>query len=101
MNEIEFDEAADAFTRDGVYRIDAGSNGISDFVDVTIVREVNQMKTFKIQGLARAARVLAQDDTLDAKTIAERAFMSEWTAARCLEAWREMIRGVGRGRPAA
>jgi hypothetical protein len=39
MNEIEFDEAADAFTRDGVYRIDAGSNGISDFVDVTPLRE--------------------------------------------------------------
>ena len=35
-NERDFDEAAVALTRDGVYRIDAGSNGISDFVDLTI-----------------------------------------------------------------
>ncbi len=35
-NELDFDEVAEALTRDGVYRIDAGSNGISDFVDVTI-----------------------------------------------------------------
>jgi hypothetical protein len=36
MNDLEFDEVADALTRDGVYRIEAGSNGVSDFVDVTI-----------------------------------------------------------------
>jgi hypothetical protein len=36
MNELDFDEVAEALTRDGVYRIDAGSNGVSDFVDVTI-----------------------------------------------------------------
>jgi hypothetical protein len=34
----------------------------------------------------RAARVLAKDDTIDAKTLADRAFMSETTAERCLEA---------------
>jgi hypothetical protein len=31
--------------------------------------------------------VLAKDDTFDAKTLADRAFMSETTAARCKEAW--------------
>jgi hypothetical protein len=36
-NELEFCEVSDAFTRDGVHRIDAGSNGASNFVDVTIV----------------------------------------------------------------
>ena len=63
-------------------------------------------KTFKIPGLAhqkakepehegnrytRAVRVLAQDDTNDVKTLADRAHMSETTAARCLEAWRAVI----------
>jgi len=31
--------------------------------------------------------VLAKDGAIDAKTLADRAFMSETTAARCLEAW--------------
>jgi hypothetical protein len=47
----------------------------------------------------RAARVLAKDDAIDAKTLADRAFMSETTAARCLEAWHALIgalREVGR-----
>jgi hypothetical protein len=35
----------------------------------------------------RAARVLANNDTVDVKTLADRAFMSETTAARCKEAW--------------
>jgi hypothetical protein len=35
----------------------------------------------------RAARVLAKDDTIDVMTLADRAFMSETTAARCKEAW--------------
>ena len=35
----------------------------------------------------RAARVLARDDAIDVKTLADRAFMSETTAARCKEAW--------------
>jgi hypothetical protein len=35
----------------------------------------------------RAARVLAKDDSIDVKTLADRAVMSETTAARCLEAW--------------
>ena len=39
----------------------------------------------------RAARVLAKDDTIDVKTLADRAFMSETTAARCLEAWRACV----------
>jgi hypothetical protein len=39
----------------------------------------------------RAARVLAKDDTIDVKTLADRAFMSESTAARCLEAWRACV----------
>jgi hypothetical protein len=38
MNELEFDEVADALARDGVYRIDVGSNDVSDFVHVTIAR---------------------------------------------------------------
>jgi hypothetical protein len=33
-----------------------------------------------------AARVLAKNDTIDVKPLADRAFMSETTAARCLEA---------------
>ena len=39
----------------------------------------------------RAARVLAKDDTIDVKTLANRAFMSESTAARCLEAWNAYV----------
>jgi hypothetical protein len=39
----------------------------------------------------RAARVLAKDDTIDVATLADRAFMSETTAARCLEAWRACV----------
>jgi hypothetical protein len=39
----------------------------------------------------RAARVLAKDDTIDVKTLADRAFMSETTAARCKEAWDAVI----------
>jgi hypothetical protein len=39
----------------------------------------------------RAARVLAKDDTIDVATLADRAFMSESTAARCLEAWKAVI----------
>jgi hypothetical protein len=39
----------------------------------------------------RAARVLAKNDTIDVKTLADRAFMSETTAARCLEAWRACV----------
>jgi hypothetical protein len=35
----------------------------------------------------RAARVLAKNDKIDVKTLADRAFMSETTAARCKEAW--------------
>ena len=35
----------------------------------------------------RAAPVLAKDDTIDVKTLADKAFMSENTAERCLEAW--------------
>jgi hypothetical protein len=35
--------------------------------------------------------VLAKDDTIDVKTLADRAFMSESTAARCLEAWRACV----------
>jgi hypothetical protein len=31
--------------------------------------------------------VLAKDDSIDVKTLADRAVMSETTAARCLEAW--------------
>ena len=59
--------------------------------------EVNQMaKTQKANAseperegnrYTRAARVLAKDDSIDVKTLADRAFMSETTAARCLEAW--------------
>jgi hypothetical protein len=47
----------------------------------------------------RAARVLAKDDTIDVKTVADRAFMSESTAARCLEAWQacvDALKGGGR-----
>jgi hypothetical protein len=36
---------------------------------------------------ARAARVLAKNDKIDVKTLADRAFMSESTAARCKDAW--------------
>jgi hypothetical protein len=39
----------------------------------------------------RAARVLAKDDTIDVKTLADRAYMSETTAARCLEAWQACV----------
>jgi hypothetical protein len=39
----------------------------------------------------RAARVLAKDGAIDVKTLADRAFMSETTAARCLEAWQAVI----------
>jgi hypothetical protein len=39
----------------------------------------------------RAARVLAKNDKIDVKTLADRAFMSETTAARCLEAWRACV----------
>jgi hypothetical protein len=39
----------------------------------------------------RAARVLAKDDTIDVKTLADRAFMSEATAGRCKEAWDAVI----------
>ena len=35
--------------------------------------------------------MLARDDTIDVKTLADRAFMSESTTARCLEAWRAVI----------
>jgi hypothetical protein len=38
-----------------------------------------------------AACVLARDDTIDVKTLAKRAFMSETTAARCKEAWDAVI----------
>ena len=36
MNELDFSEVSEVFMRDGVYRIDTGSNGMSDFVDVKI-----------------------------------------------------------------
>jgi hypothetical protein len=39
----------------------------------------------------RAARVLAKSDTIDVKTLADRAFMSETTAERCLEAWNACV----------
>jgi hypothetical protein len=39
----------------------------------------------------RAARVLATDDTIDVKPLADRAFMSESTAARCLQAWQACV----------
>jgi hypothetical protein len=39
----------------------------------------------------RAARVLAKNDTIDVKTLADRAFMSETTAERCLEAWNACV----------
>jgi hypothetical protein len=39
----------------------------------------------------RAARVLAKDDTIDVATLSDRAYMSESTAARCLEAWRASV----------
>jgi hypothetical protein len=71
-------------------------------------------KTFKLPGLAhqkakekaeqktkeperegnryvRATRVLAQDDTIDVKTLADRAHMSETTAGHCKEAWDAVI----------
>jgi hypothetical protein len=39
----------------------------------------------------RVARVLAKNETIDVKTLADRAFMSESTAARCLEAWNACV----------
>jgi hypothetical protein len=39
----------------------------------------------------RAARVLAKNDKLSVKELADRAFMSETTAARCLEAWHACV----------
>ena len=39
----------------------------------------------------RAVRVLARDDTIDVKILADRAHMSETTAARCKEAWDAVI----------
>ena len=39
----------------------------------------------------RAARVLAKDDTIDVKTLADRAFLSETTAARFKEGWDAVI----------
>ena len=39
----------------------------------------------------RAARVLAKDDTIDVQTLADRAYMSQTTATRCLEAWRACV----------
>ena len=35
--------------------------------------------------------MLAKDDSIDVKTLADRAFMSETTAARCLEAWNACV----------
>jgi hypothetical protein len=35
----------------------------------------------------RAARVLAKNDKISVKELADKAFMSETTAARCKEAW--------------
>src|ERR1700720_1219349 len=49
----------------------------------------------------RAARVLAKDDKIDVATLADRAFMSESTAARCVETWHAVIGGVARGRQVA
>jgi hypothetical protein len=40
---------------------------------------------------ARAAKVLAKNERIDVKTLADRAFMSETTAARCLEAWQACV----------
>ncbi|HEY4048779.1 MAG TPA: winged helix-turn-helix domain-containing protein [Acidobacteriaceae bacterium] len=39
----------------------------------------------------RAARVLAKNDKISMKELADRAFMSETTAARCLEAWNACV----------
>ena len=39
----------------------------------------------------RAARVLAKNDKISMKELADRAFMSESTAARSLEAWRACV----------
>jgi hypothetical protein len=39
----------------------------------------------------RAARVLAKDDTIDVKTLADHAFVSVTTAMRCREAWDAVI----------
>jgi AraC-like DNA-binding protein len=39
----------------------------------------------------RAARVLAKNDKISMKELADRAFMSESTAARCLEAGRACV----------
>ena len=41
-----------------------------------------------------AARVLAKDDTIDVKTLADKAFMSESTAKRCLEAWHAVVQAL-------
>jgi hypothetical protein len=39
----------------------------------------------------RAARVLARDDAIDAKTLGDKAYMTTTTASRCLEAWRACV----------
>jgi hypothetical protein len=39
----------------------------------------------------RAARVLAKNDKIDVKTLADRAFIGETTAERCLEAWHPCV----------
>ena len=57
--------------------------------------KVQSMKTFERERdgnrYVRAARVLAKDDTIDVKPLADRGFMSETTAARCKEAWHAVI----------
>ena len=40
---------------------------------------------------SRAARVLAKNDKISVKELADKAFMSETTAARCLEAWNACV----------
>jgi hypothetical protein len=43
----------------------------------------------------RAARVIAKvGDTIDVKTLADKAFMSESTAKRCLEAWSAVVQAL-------
>jgi hypothetical protein len=39
----------------------------------------------------RAARVLAKNDKISVKELADKAFMSETTAERCLEAWNACV----------
>jgi hypothetical protein len=39
----------------------------------------------------RAARVLAKNDKISVKELADKAFMSESTAQRCIEAWRACV----------